>query len=50
MRSNIAFIILLTLVIGGMGSCTKLDEKLGSTLTREQADSVIKVAALLVSA
>lgn len=49
MRSKIAYIILV-LVIGGMASCTKLDEKLGSTITKNQADSVIKVAALLVTA
>lgn len=49
MRSNIAFIILI-LLIGGFASCTKLDEKLGSTITRETADSVIKVNALLQSA
>jgi hypothetical protein len=33
-----------------MASCTKLDEKLGSTITKEQADSVIQVTSLLVSA
>lgn len=31
-------------------SCTKLDEKLGSTITRNQADSVIKVPSLLKTA
>ncbi|RPD38562.1 RagB/SusD family nutrient uptake outer membrane protein [Chitinophaga barathri] len=31
-------------------SCTKLDEKLGSTLERSQADSVIQVASLLKTA
>lgn len=49
MRANIASIIII-LVLGGMASCTKLDEKLGSTITKEQADSVIQVASLLVSA
>lgn len=49
MRLNKAFII-LSLVFGcGMTSCS-LDEELGSTLTREQADSLIKVPALLISA
>lgn len=49
MRSNIAFYIFI-LLIGGFASCTKLDEKLGSTITKETADSVIKVNALLQSA
>jgi hypothetical protein len=49
MRLNKAFII-LSLVFGcGMTSCS-LDEELGSTLTRDQADSLIKVPALLISA
>jgi len=49
MRLNKASII-LSLVLGvGMTSCS-LDEQLGSTLTREQADSLIEVPALLTSA
>lgn len=43
--------IILSLVIGsGLASCTKLNEKLGSTLTRSQADSVIQATALLNAA
>lgn len=49
MRSNIAFIIIL-LVSGVFAACTKLDEKLGSTITREDADSVIEANVLLLSA
>lgn len=49
MRLNKAFII-LSLIFGvGVSSCS-LDEQLGSTLTREQADSLIEVPALLISA
>ncbi|MCK7558462.1 RagB/SusD family nutrient uptake outer membrane protein [Chitinophaga sedimenti] len=44
----------LTVAIAALGltysSCTKLDEKLGSTITKSQADSVIKVPALLKTA
>ncbi len=40
----------LLLVGYGFASCTKLDEKLGSTITKGQADSVIQVASLLKSA
>jgi hypothetical protein len=50
MRLHKAFIILSLLIGAGITSCTKLDEKLGSTLTHEQADSVIKVPALLITA
>ena len=50
MRLVKAFIILSLSISCGIMSCTKLDEKLGSTLTREQADSVIKVPALLITA
>jgi hypothetical protein len=50
MRFNKAFIILFLFIGSGIISCTRLDEKLGSTLTRDQADSVIKVPALLISA
>ncbi len=32
------------------GACTKLDEKLGSTLVREEAEKVIKVNSLLINA
>ncbi len=43
---------LSTLALAGLtlASCTKLDEKLGSTLERSQADSVIQVASLLKTA
>ncbi|MGX5818007.1 RagB/SusD family nutrient uptake outer membrane protein [Chitinophaga lutea] len=40
--------ILLTAAV--FVSCTKLDEKLGSTLTKNEADSVIKVPSLLKTA
>ncbi|WP_295125827.1 RagB/SusD family nutrient uptake outer membrane protein [uncultured Chitinophaga sp.] len=45
-------IFALSIVALGIGltACTKLDEKLGSTITKEQADSVIKVPALLKTA
>ncbi|SFN73777.1 Starch-binding associating with outer membrane [Chitinophaga sp. YR627] len=49
MRLN-RIVIILSLAFGcGLSSCS-LDEQLGSTLTREQADSLIEVPALLVSA
>ncbi|RPE13460.1 RagB/SusD family nutrient uptake outer membrane protein [Chitinophaga lutea] len=43
---------LACLLLAGYGlvSCTKLDEKLASTITKEEADSVIKVPSLLKSA
>jgi hypothetical protein len=43
---------LSTLALAGLtlASCTKLDEQLGSTLERSQADSVIQVASLLKTA
>ncbi|MVT06968.1 RagB/SusD family nutrient uptake outer membrane protein [Chitinophaga tropicalis] len=50
MRCNKIFIILSLIISTGWISCTKLDESLGSTLTRSQADSVIQVQALLTSA
>lgn len=50
MRFNKAFVIFSLVIGSGLTSCTKLDEKLGSTLTRSQADSVIQVSALLKSA
>ena len=50
MRLHKSFIILSLVIGAGLTSCTKLDEKLGSTLTHEQADSVIKVPALLITA
>lgn len=40
----------LLLVGYGFTSCTKLDENLGSTLTKSEADSVIQVPSLLKSA
>jgi hypothetical protein len=40
----------LLLVGIGFAACTKLDEKLASTLTKDEADSVIKVPSLLKSA
>lgn len=50
MRFNKTFVIFSLVIGGGLASCTKLDEKLGSTITRSQADSVIQVNALLKSA
>jgi starch-binding outer membrane protein, SusD/RagB family len=50
MRFNKAY-LLFFLIAGTMwSSCTKLDESLGSTITKQQADSVIKVPALLAAA
>lgn len=40
----------LLLAGSGFAACSKLDEKLGSTITKSQADSVIKVSSLLKSA
>lgn len=36
--------------IAALGACTKLDEKLGSTLVRSEAEKVIKVNSLLINA
>ncbi|MBW8685928.1 RagB/SusD family nutrient uptake outer membrane protein [Chitinophaga rhizophila] len=49
MRLSKLFIILITASGFGLASCS-LDEELGSTVTRAQADSVIKVPALLEAA
>ncbi|QHS61507.1 RagB/SusD family nutrient uptake outer membrane protein [Chitinophaga agri] len=50
MRFSNKIFIILSLAFGyGLSSCS-LDERLGSTLTREQADSLIQVPALLEGA
>jgi hypothetical protein len=50
MRFYKTFVIFSLVIGGGLSSCTKLNEKLGSTLTRDQADSVIQATALLEAA
>lgn len=50
MRFNKAYLIFFLLIGSMWSSCTKLDESLGSSITKSQADSVIKVPALLAAA
>ncbi|WP_109695472.1 RagB/SusD family nutrient uptake outer membrane protein [Chitinophaga deserti] len=47
LHKKVSILALSALALGG---CTKLDEKLGSTLERSQAEKVIKVNSLLINA